>query len=150
MCRPTDGPSGAPTTRANPYASLPSENWQTLLLYPLTGTPHLIIKSTRFLHATYVRRLKRVIRLMRSAFARAVIGKNYSPLRSYGRLSLLPAVALAQAGDMRDVMAAVPRIERQRLLQRHHPQFRMAEGPLPFCGRKRAQQAHPARMQRFQ
>ena len=39
----------------------------------------------------------------------------------------LPAVSLPQGGDVGDVMASVPGIEREIFLQRHQSQFGMAE-----------------------
>src|ERR1700689_4034273 len=47
------------------------------------------------------------------------------PLCSYAALGLLPTVALAQCGNVRGVMAAVPGVNRELPVQRHDSTFRV-------------------------
>ena len=51
---------------------------------------------------------------------------------------------------MRDVMPAMPGVERQIFLQGHRAQFRMAKSSLPILWLERAQQPSPAIMKRIQ
>src|SRR5271157_5526701 len=60
----------------------------------------------------------------------------------------LPALACAQVGDVRGVVAAVPFVHGQRLGQILPAQLGMVIAPLEVLFRERFQQRRPARMQR--
>ena len=74
--------------------------------------------------------------------------QNHFPAFSQARLS--PPVAFAECGDMRDVVVAVPGIERQILVDGHRAAFGVPKLTRDFCWRERTQEQDPARVQIFQ
>jgi hypothetical protein len=63
---------------------------------------------------------------------------------------LLPAVAFAQGGDVRDVMFSVPGVEGERVVERHGLfVFRVTEFSRPVERRERLEQKNPALVQTF-
>src|ERR1700680_130219 len=61
-----------------------------------------------------------------------------------------PAFARAERSDVGDVVAAVPGVEGERFVERHHATLRMAELARPIGGGKRAEKRDPAAVERFE
>ena len=66
-----------------------------------------------------------------------------------GTIRLTPAVAVAESGNVRDVMLAVPGVECQGLIEVHGAQLGMAEHARPIARRDRAEQRDPSLVQIF-
>ncbi len=55
----------------------------------------------------------------------------------------------SQRGYVRNMMAAVPRVEREKLVKRHRPHFRVAKFARPIRGGERPHKHDPAIVQVF-
>ena len=59
------------------------------------------------------------------------------------RARRLPAHPFAERGDVRHVMAAVPRVHREQLVERHHTQLGVAKLPGELSGGEQSEHQHP-------
>src|SRR5579859_2918614 len=64
--------------------------------------------------------------------------------------SLLPAFALAQAGDVRDVMPSVPGVQSERIVERHGAALRVLHLARKIRSVHSTQQIEPALVQRVE
>ena len=88
--------------------------------------------------------------LVKFAAAREIRYSQRNNAKTLFHVAKLPRHSLAEFGDVRHVMASVPGIERQRLLQSHRPKFGMAESAFPVLRSERAQQSDPAVVERIE